>query len=118
MGHDVCCVDIAEDRVRELEAGRIPIYESGLDELIAANRADGRIRFSCDSTSAVAGGAKMSWRSSSVSSSRRMGSVIYKSRSSSMTVGTPVWMGALKTSLSTHRKRSAPRRVSSATPSR
>jgi len=54
MGHDVCCVDIAEDRIRELEAGRIPIYEPRLDELIAAYRAKGRIRFSCNIASAVA----------------------------------------------------------------
>ena len=44
-GHDVLVTDISEDRVRELNAGRSPIFEPGLDELIAENRAAGRLAF-------------------------------------------------------------------------
>jgi UDPglucose 6-dehydrogenase len=54
MGYNVCCVDIDEDRIRELEAGSIPIYEPGLDELIAESRAKRQLRFSSDIGSAVA----------------------------------------------------------------
>jgi hypothetical protein len=56
-------------------------------------------------------GAKMSCRSSSVSSSRRTRSVIWRSRPSSIKAGTPARIGAWKTSSPTRRKRSAPSRV-------
>ncbi len=45
FGVDVTCVDKAADKIAMLEAGRIPIYEPGLDDLVARHRAGGRLRF-------------------------------------------------------------------------
>ena len=39
LGHDVVIHDVVPDRIADLEAGRISIYEPGLTELLAANRA-------------------------------------------------------------------------------
>jgi UDPglucose 6-dehydrogenase len=55
FGHDVICVDKAADKIAALEAGRMPIYEPGLDALVAANVAAGRLRFTTDLAAAVAG---------------------------------------------------------------
>jgi UDPglucose 6-dehydrogenase len=46
LGSDVYCVDIDEAKVRGLQAGRIPIWEPGLEELIATHR--DRLHFSTD----------------------------------------------------------------------
>jgi UDPglucose 6-dehydrogenase len=46
LGSDVFCVDIDEEKIRALEAGRIPIWEPGLEELIAEHRA--RLHFSTE----------------------------------------------------------------------
>ncbi|MBM3884026.1 MAG: UDP-glucose/GDP-mannose dehydrogenase family protein [Verrucomicrobia bacterium] len=46
VGHRVVCVDSDESKVRLLQGGGIPIYEPGLDELVRANVAAGRLRFS------------------------------------------------------------------------
>src|SRR5215207_10422375 len=43
LGHEVFCVDIDEDKVARLRAGEIPIYEPGLEELVAKHR--GRLHF-------------------------------------------------------------------------
>jgi UDPglucose 6-dehydrogenase len=43
LGHPVVVRDVLPDRIRDLEAGRIPVYEPGLTELLEANRE--RIRF-------------------------------------------------------------------------
>jgi UDPglucose 6-dehydrogenase len=53
LGHDVIVRDILEDRIAELEEGRVPIHEPGLDEVIARSR--GRISFTTDVSSAVEG---------------------------------------------------------------
>lgn len=45
VGHHVVCVDNDPDKVRALQSGRVPIYEPGLEELIRANTATGRLRF-------------------------------------------------------------------------
>ena len=37
FGHHVCCVDKAADKIDALRNGRIPIFEPGLDELVAKN---------------------------------------------------------------------------------
>lgn len=55
FGHDVICVDRDAKRLAMLRQGRMPIYEPGLDRLVAANVASGRLRFSGDLTAAVAG---------------------------------------------------------------
>ena len=55
FGHDVTCVDKDASKVEALLAGRIPIFEPGLDELVANNVAAGRLRFTLDLAEAVPG---------------------------------------------------------------
>jgi UDPglucose 6-dehydrogenase len=45
IGHDVTCVDVDEAKVARLRAGVSPIYEPGIDELLASGMASGRLRF-------------------------------------------------------------------------
>lgn len=45
IGHQVICVDKDKNKIDTLNAGRIPIYEPGLDRLVAKNRKQKRIRF-------------------------------------------------------------------------
>jgi UDPglucose 6-dehydrogenase len=54
FGHDVVCVDKDAAKIAALENGRMPIYEPGLDQLVATNVAAGRLRFTTDLKSAVA----------------------------------------------------------------
>ncbi|TNE42892.1 MAG: UDP-glucose/GDP-mannose dehydrogenase family protein [Sphingomonadales bacterium] len=53
FGHDVICVDKDERKIEALLAGRMPIYEPGLDHLVATNVAAGRLRFTTDLPDAV-----------------------------------------------------------------
>jgi len=55
FGHDVICVDKDAGKIAALEAGRMPIFEPGLDTLVAANVAAGRLTFTTDLKAAVAG---------------------------------------------------------------
>ena len=55
FGHDVVCVDKDPSKIEMLEAGKVPIYEPGLDELMAKNVAAGRLSFSGDLAGAVDG---------------------------------------------------------------
>jgi UDPglucose 6-dehydrogenase len=54
-GHTVVCVDVDERKIRELQAGRSPIYEPGLEELLEKNVAAERIRFTTDVAETVPG---------------------------------------------------------------
>ncbi len=45
VGHQVVCVDNNLEKVRSLQAGGIPIYEPGLEELVPRNVQAGRLRF-------------------------------------------------------------------------
>lgn len=54
LGNQVIGVDIDEERIRRLCAGESPIYEPGLDALLYANLAAGRLRFTTDTGAAVA----------------------------------------------------------------
>jgi len=45
FGVEVTCVDKAAEKIAMLEAGRMPIYEPGLEDLVARHRAAGRLRF-------------------------------------------------------------------------
>jgi UDPglucose 6-dehydrogenase len=53
LGNEVICVDNQPDKVATLDAGRMPIYEPGLEEMVARNVADGRLRFTTDLAAAV-----------------------------------------------------------------
>jgi UDPglucose 6-dehydrogenase len=53
FGHEVICVDKDQSKVRALEAGQIPIFEPGLDEVVAANVKAGRLSFTSDLKKAV-----------------------------------------------------------------
>ena len=55
FGHDVVCVDKDTVKIDALQAGRIPIYEPGLDQLVAANVTAGRLSFTTDLAVAVVG---------------------------------------------------------------
>jgi UDPglucose 6-dehydrogenase len=55
FGHQVVCVDKDADKVASLRAGGIPIYEPGLDEVVAANDKAGRLSFETDIAAAVKG---------------------------------------------------------------
>lgn len=55
FGHDVVCLDKDEDKIVALKKGEIPIFEPGLAQLVAHNVAAGRLNFTTELTSAVAG---------------------------------------------------------------
>ncbi len=47
-GNEVFCVDINRERIAQLTAGHVPIYEPGLEELVRRNVKEGRLRFTTD----------------------------------------------------------------------
>lgn len=55
FGHSVVCVDTDVARIDNLRAGKLPIYEPGLDQLVATNVRQGRLEFTTDLAAAVAG---------------------------------------------------------------
>ena len=55
FGTDVVAVDTDTTKVEALRAGRIPIYEPGLDALVADNMKEGRLTFTSDIAEGVAG---------------------------------------------------------------
>jgi UDPglucose 6-dehydrogenase len=57
FGHDVVCVDTNPDKIARLQAGEVPIYEPGLEALLARNAAAGRLRFTTDLAQAMDGAA-------------------------------------------------------------
>jgi UDPglucose 6-dehydrogenase len=54
IGHSVVCVDSDQKKLEKLRQGVVPIYEPGLDELVARNHASGRLSFTDDLGSALA----------------------------------------------------------------
>jgi len=52
-GNDVVCLDIDERKIERLQAGEIPIYEPGLEELLRRNVHDGRLRFTTSYAEAI-----------------------------------------------------------------
>ncbi|MDT8853531.1 UDP-glucose/GDP-mannose dehydrogenase family protein [Paracoccaceae bacterium Fryx2] len=55
FGHDVICVDKDARKIEMLNRGEVPIYEPGLDVLMARNTAAGRLSFTLDLEQAVTG---------------------------------------------------------------
>jgi UDPglucose 6-dehydrogenase len=55
FGHDVICVDKDPNKIAQLKKGIVPIYEPGLDDLMAKNVNAGRLSFSVDLQAAVDG---------------------------------------------------------------
>ncbi len=53
VGNDVLCMDADQSKIESLRQGRIPIYEPGLEDLISANTADGRLDFKTDLSEGV-----------------------------------------------------------------
>src|SRR5215467_14551839 len=53
VGHHVICVDNDAAKVKVLQEGGIPIYEPGLDEMVAQNVKDGRLAFTTSTAEGV-----------------------------------------------------------------
>jgi UDPglucose 6-dehydrogenase len=56
LGNDVFCLDVDQSKIDILNNGGIPIHEPGLEEIVARNRASGRLTFSTDVAASVAHG--------------------------------------------------------------
>lgn len=56
LGNDVFCLDVDARKIAILNDGGIPIHEPGLEEIVARNRAAGRLKFSTDVAQSVAHG--------------------------------------------------------------
>ena len=55
FGFSVTCVEVAPERIAAVRAGRVPIYEPGLEQLVAANVAAERLSFTSEIAEAVPG---------------------------------------------------------------
>ncbi|WP_296419545.1 UDP-glucose dehydrogenase family protein [Pseudooctadecabacter sp.] len=55
FGHDVVCVDKDPAKIEMLEAGQVPIFEPGLEDLMAKNVEAGRLTFTRDLATAIDG---------------------------------------------------------------
>ena len=55
FGHEVTCVDKDAGKVARLQGGEVPIFEPGLDDLMARNVAAGRLSFTTDLAEGLAG---------------------------------------------------------------
>ena len=53
FGHDVVCIDKEEGKIARLRKGEMPIYEPGLDKLVADNVKAGRLSFTTQLDDAV-----------------------------------------------------------------
>ncbi|WP_447908743.1 UDP-glucose dehydrogenase family protein [Brevundimonas bullata] len=53
FGHVVTCVDKDSGKIDRLNDGQMPIYEPGLEDLVAANVRDGRLSFALDGAEAI-----------------------------------------------------------------
>lgn len=56
LGHDVICVDNNAEKIAQMQAGRSPIYEPGLEQLMQNSMALGQLRFTTDLAAGVAHG--------------------------------------------------------------
>jgi len=55
FGHVVTCIDKDPSKIERLNRGEIPIYEPGLEDLVATNVRDGRLFFTLDAREAIRG---------------------------------------------------------------
>ena len=53
FGNEVVCVDVDARKIEALRAGKIPIYEPGLDTLVTKNVSEGRLRFTTELADAI-----------------------------------------------------------------
>ena len=53
FGHEVICVDLDAGKIAALNRGEIPIFEPGLDELVASNVRAGRLSFTTELAASV-----------------------------------------------------------------
>src|SRR5579872_697524 len=53
FGHEVTCIDKDDGKIEALKAGRMPIYEPGLEALVARNVEAGRLSFTLDGHEAI-----------------------------------------------------------------
>jgi UDPglucose 6-dehydrogenase len=53
FGHDVCCIDKDAGKIERLKRGEIPIFEPGLEDLVARNVRAGRLSFAVEADQAV-----------------------------------------------------------------
>jgi UDPglucose 6-dehydrogenase len=56
LGHEVVCTDSDAEKLKTLESGRLPIYEPGLDVVIAQARKEGRLSFRANAAETVQAG--------------------------------------------------------------
>jgi UDPglucose 6-dehydrogenase len=56
VGNHVVCMDVDSAKIESLNKGEVPIYEPGLDDLLARNKEEGRIEFTTDLEKAVGHG--------------------------------------------------------------
>lgn len=54
LGHQVLCVDNNAEKIAQLRAGQVPIYEPGLETLVHTNVSEGRLRFASEIAEGVA----------------------------------------------------------------
>ncbi|MGB5604929.1 MAG: UDP-glucose/GDP-mannose dehydrogenase family protein [Gammaproteobacteria bacterium] len=54
FGANVTCIDVDKGKIAQLEAGKIPIYEPGLDDLVTRNAGAGRLKFTTAYDPAIA----------------------------------------------------------------
>lgn len=55
VGTDVVCVDVNEQKIRNLQSGILPIYEPGLEDIVERNFKKGRLHFSTNLKEAIIG---------------------------------------------------------------
>jgi UDPglucose 6-dehydrogenase len=56
VGNQVLCVDVDEDKIAQLQQGKVPIHEPGLGSVLKTNLAAGRLQFTTDMVKAVTHG--------------------------------------------------------------
>ena len=77
FGHEVVCVDKDPRKIEMLEQGRVPIYEPGLDTLMARNVEAGRLSFTLDLAAALEGDFRRIFRERLVDRHRQLGRVVH-----------------------------------------